>query len=141
MRNAFCGWYFKCQSPEHTLAVIPAFHSGGGSIQLITDTGAWHAGFPASRLSRKGHLISLGENCFDTSGFTLRLDTPEISAFGAVHFGDLLPLRYDIMGPFRYVPFMECRHSVLSMYHRVTGEVRINGECYRLQNGQGFLRV
>ena len=40
MRNAFCGWYFKCQSTEHTLAVIPAFHSGGGSIQLITDAGA-----------------------------------------------------------------------------------------------------
>jgi hypothetical protein len=25
--------------------------------------------------------------------------------------------RYDIMGPFRCVPFMECRHSVFSLYH------------------------
>ena len=42
MRNYFCGWYYKCQSPTQTLAVIPAVHGGSHSIQLITDSGAWN---------------------------------------------------------------------------------------------------
>lgn len=44
MRNYFCGWYFKCQSDDQTLAVIPAIHKSGKkktcSIQIITDDGA-----------------------------------------------------------------------------------------------------
>ena len=27
MRNYFCGWYFKMQSNEKTLAIIPSYHN------------------------------------------------------------------------------------------------------------------
>ena len=30
MNEFFCGWYFKCQSEERTLAVIPALHRSRG---------------------------------------------------------------------------------------------------------------
>lgn len=42
------------------------------------------------------------------------------------------------MGPFRYVPFMQCRHSVFSMRHRVDGEVSINGTPYTFRNAVGY---
>ena len=42
------------------------------------------------------------------------------------------------MGPFALVPFMECRHSVWSMRHTVTGNVRINGQEYSFQNALGY---
>ena len=38
LRDYFCGWYFKCQSDKHTIAVIPAYHRSDNkqtcSIQL-----------------------------------------------------------------------------------------------------------
>lgn len=53
-------------------------------------------------------------------------------------FGPLSPLKYDIMGPFALVPFMECRHSVLSMRHSIRGNVWINGQEYLFQNAWGY---
>lgn len=40
--------------------------------------------------------------------------------------------------PFKYVPFMECRHSVWSMRHSVSGTVYINGQEYSFQNAWGY---
>ena len=52
--------------------------------------------------------------------------------------GPLAPLKYNIMGPFALVPFMECRHSVWSMQHSVYGTLKINGETYSFNNGKGY---
>lgn len=53
MRNYFCGWYYRCQSDQQTLAVIPSIHRTEDSdfctIQLITDTGAFYVQFPNIR--------------------------------------------------------------------------------------------
>lgn len=127
MHNYFCGWYFKCQSETQTLAVIPARHGGRESIQLITDDGAWS-------FSEK-----LGGSVFRKNGFRFDLASGGAEASGEIRFGALTPLRYDIMGPFKYVPFMECRHSVLSMRHRVDGTVRINGKVYDFNNALGYI--
>ena len=34
MGDYFCGWYFRCQSEEKTLAVIPAVHRAGAAFLL-----------------------------------------------------------------------------------------------------------
>lgn len=145
MRNYFCGWYFKCQSDKHTLAVIPAFHRSNSekscSIQLITDDGAWNIDFPYKFFYRqKGDFeISIGNNYFSSDGIKLCINTPIIHAVGSLSFGHLSPIRYDIMGPFRYVPLMECRHSVLSMKHTVNGNLDINGINYHFKNALGYI--
>ena len=144
MNTYFGGWYFKCQNREQTLAVIPAYHVTDGvpsaSIQLITDEGAWNVPFPIEEYRADGirFPIRIGQNTFGRTGFSLCLHTDGLNAVGQVRFGDLTPLRYDIMGPFRYVPFMECRHSVVSMLHTVTGTVTVNGTSYRFDNAQGY---
>ena len=127
MQNKFCGWYFKCQSDTQTLAVIPASHGGTHSIQLITDDGAWSFPYDAAN------------NRFAREGLRLDLRSEEASAVGAVRFGAFTPLRYDIMGPFRFVPFLQCRHSVVSMIHRVDGAVTVNGKRYVFHNGRGYI--
>ncbi len=58
---------------------------------------------------------------------------------GSVRFGVFTPIKYDIMGPFHFVPFMQCRHSVYSMRHRVDGEIRVNGVSYVFRNAVGYL--
>lgn len=145
MRNYFCGWYFKCQSDKQTLAVIPALHRYGGksscSIQLITDEGAWSVDFPyeSFRKDKKGLCVDINGNRFGNDGIRLCLDTPDCSTFGSLIFGPLSPIGYDIMGPFKYVPFMECRHSVFSMKHSVNGELTVKNKRYVFHKGIGYI--
>lgn len=145
MRDYFCGWYFKCQSETHTLAVIPAVHTSkkgeSCSIQLITDEGAWNFVFPHENYheQKKDFHIQIGENSFDKSDIRLILQTPECAVIGSLQFGELSPIRYDIMGPFKYVPFMECRHSVVSIRHTVNGELHINNATFRFENAVGYI--
>ncbi len=142
MYNSFYGWYFKCQSDTQTLAVIPAIHSAGRkrtcSIQIITDNDAWTAEFSADSFHRTRSNIFIGENRFGEKGIRLAILTPKLTIRGKLYFGPLSPLKYDIMGPFALVPFMECRHSVWSMRHSVRGNVFINGQKYSFQNAWGY---
>lgn len=145
MRDYFCGWYFKCQSEQQTFAVIPAMHRNNGtesySIQVITEQNSWNVRFPSAKFrQRKGGMyIAIGENLFCEQGLKLKLHTPDLSVDGELRFGPLSPIRYDIMGPFRYVPFMECRHSVLSMKHTVNGTLLLNGSTYSFRDTIGYL--
>lgn len=142
MHGFFYGWYLKCQSDTHTLAVIPAVHQVGRkktcSIQIITNQDAWTIDFDASDFRRFRKNIFIEKNRFGESGIRLVIQTPEVSVKGKLKFGPLLPLKYDIMGPFAFVPFMECRHSVWSMQHLVNGTVYINKQKYTFQNACGY---
>ena len=142
MYGSFYGWYFKCQSDTQTLAVIPAIHNTRGkrtcSIQVITDNNAWGVTCNADKFQRTKKNIFIGENRFGGKGIYLAICTKQLTVRGKLRFGPLCPLKYDIMGPFALVPFMECRHSVWSMCHSVWGNVYINGEKYSFQNGWGY---
>ena len=143
MRSYFCGWYYRCQSDCQTLAIIPSVHKTKDSafcaIQLITDVSSFHVQLPYSDFQKNGDQIQIGKNRFGKDGIRLDIQTPECRAVGAVRFGPFTPIGYNIMGPFRYVPFMQCRHSVYSMRHRVDGQFLINGVCYGFENAVGYI--
>ena len=142
MREYFCGWYYRCQSDNQTLAVIPSVHKTGEgdfcTIQLITDTSTFHTRLPYDDFNKNGDEIRIGNNRFGKSGVSLDIHAPKFCVEGSVRFGAFAPIRYDIMGPFQYIPFMQCRHSVYSMCHRVDGEIRVNGVPYVFQNAVGY---
>ncbi len=143
MHNQFGGWYYRMQSDQDTLAIIPAFHrsrqSQFCSIQLITPTRSWNVTFPYDALRQTKTSFQIGPNLFSDQGICLDIDAPNLLASGTLEFGPLTPIRYDIMGPFRYVPLMECRHIIKSMKHSVTGNLTINGTAYRFHNAVGYL--
>lgn len=142
MANYFNGWYFKCQSEQQTLAVIPAIHKTKNtkscSIQIIADSGSWNICYPYTTYHRNENAMQIKGNRFSSHGIHLDLHTPELTATGSISFRELTPIQYDIMGPFRYVPFMECRHSVFSMKHSVSGALHINGVPYVFRDGSGY---
>lgn len=142
MGNYFCGWYFRCQSERQTLAVIPSVHRTADGrfcmVQLITDTQAFSVTIPHAELAKAGDELRIGENLFSPQGIRLCIHTPSLQADGLVRFGSRTPLPYDIMGPFQFVPFLECRHSVLSMRHSVDGAITVNGTPFVFQNGVGY---
>lgn len=141
-QGSFYGWYFKCQSDIQTLAVIPAVHQTGKkkacSIQIITEKESWTVELPAEKFRRKGRMISIGRNWFEEKGIRLAICVPGLNVKGKIEFGTLFPLRYNIMGLFSLVPFLECRHSIWSMKHTVRGTVFINGAAYSFDDAEGY---
>lgn len=142
MDGTFYGWYFKCQSDTQTLSIIPAVHETGKkrtcSIQIITENGAWTVPFSGSAFHRIGQNISIEKNRFGKNGIRLAIRERELRVHGKLSFGPLSPLKYDIMGPFALIPFLECRHSVWSMRHTVSGIVFISGQKYLFRNACGY---
>lgn len=141
-RGLFYGWYFKCQSDTQTLAVIPAVHRARGkkacSIQIITEEHSWTVSLPIEAFRRKGRTISIGRNRFGEKEIRLAVCRPGLKVKGKLKFGPLFPLRYDIMGPFSFMPFLECRHSIWSMKHTVRGTVYINETAYSFDGAEGY---
>lgn len=145
MGNSFRGWYFKCQSPTQTLALIPAIHTCRGrrtsSIQIVTEHEHWNIPLPG-----EGCLVRwdrpqarLGQNYFSPQGVELHLHSQHCHVEGRLRFGPPALLPGDIMGPFRFVPFLECRHRVFSMRHPVTGQLCVNGKTYHFDHDLGYI--
>ena len=142
MQGYFYGYYYKCQSDTQTIALIAATHGEGRSRtcsqQVITENGAWTAEFPKKEYYQKGSLIKIGKNRFSRRGILVDVETEELSISGKLQFGPITPLKYDIMGPFALIPFMECRHMVGSMEHLVNGKLTVNGEEFVFENAKGY---
>ena len=142
-QDYFKGWYFKCSNENKTIAFIPAFHRNHhqetASLQIITDDAAFNIPFQSLQYRENPLAVKIDENIFSEKGIRLQFKNDKISANGALHFHDLSPIQYDIMGPFKYVPLMQCRHSVYSMRHRINGQITVNGQQYVFQNGIGYI--
>lgn len=165
MSDYFYGWYFRCQGKQGSAAVISAVHLStkkcSCSIQVITQSGSLYREFPVSqfRLNRIKGIMQIGESLFSRRGIRLRLEAfrdgktsdmgqrdygggcgkKSVAVSGILRFGEFLEPKYDIMGPFAYIPGMECRHAVYSMKHTVAGELRLNNEKICFEDGTGYM--
>lgn len=45
------------------------------------------------------------------------------------------------MGPFRFLPGMECSHGVISMGHALEGSLRLNGQALNFSGGRGYIET
>ncbi len=125
MNNYFEGYYYKHQKGKNTIAFIPGISSEGEFIQIITNTASYHIPY-------------IGKNIFDNNGIKVNINENNLSVYGEIKYGKLTPIKYDIMGIFKYFP-MECRHGVVSMYHTLKGNLMLNGENFDFTNGIGYI--
>lgn len=144
MRNYFEGWYLKHQSETDSLALIPSCHYNAagkatGSLQVITPEWSQQVPFKTFRYRREEGRFVLGNSIFSHRGCELNLRTPELTLFGSLRYGALTRLHRDIMGPFRFVPFLQCRHSVFSLSHSVTGVITVNGIQMKFDRAAGYM--
>lgn len=139
----FKGWYFKCTTQDKTIAFIPAYHYSNNkksaSLQIITDSNALNITFDTLEYHEKPLYIKIGNCVFSHEGIMLDFKDDRLTLEGKLYFDQLTPICYDIMGPFKYVPFMQCRHSVHSMCHKINGEIKVNDQLYKFQNGIGYI--
>lgn len=145
MRNKdyFKGWYFKCSAKDKTIAFIPAYHRNNyretASLQVITDDTTYNIPFDSLEYREKPLSVKLGNCFFSETGIYLDIQSDALTVQGKLRFHHLSPIRYDIMGPFGFVPFMQCKHSVYSMRHRVDGQITVGDQQFHFQNGTGYI--
>ena len=143
----FAGWYFKHQTKTgRALALIPAMHVDAAgrrsaSLQVIAEGQSWWLEYPASKFhaAEKPLQIRLGQNAFSRAGIQLDIEQEGLSLHGALRYGPFTPLKSDIMGPFRFLPGMECSHGVFSMGHTLEGSMTLNGEKLDFSGGLGYI--
>lgn len=142
----FEGWYFKQQSNRETVALIPAFHVSedgepSSSLQVITNARSFNIKFPARAFVADGSkpFIRLNKCFFSPTGCKIDVRSSDCDISGSLRFGPFTTPRYNIMGPFSVIPFMECHHSVVSLSHSVDGALIINGRRFAFNNGQGYI--
>ncbi len=142
-QDYFKGWYFKCSMKDKTIALIPAYHQNGNdktaSLQIITDDSVFNIPLQSLKYKEKPLQIQIGDCIFSEKGMILNVRTKEITAQGILKYTEITPIQYDIMGPFKFVPLMQCRHRVYSMQHRIDGQITVNGQNFIFQNGIGYI--
>ncbi len=149
-RKFFEGWYYKIVSSDesHAFAIIPgiAMDEQGhqqGFIQVLDGKRlkAEYHKFEVSEFTPSiGKFeLALGENHFTAD--TLELNLPKIK--GNLKFSKMAPwpsrwYSPNIMGPFSFVPFMECYHGILSMDHQIQGQLEIHNRSVNFDQGRGY---
>ena len=139
--NFFKGWYFKCMSNDKTIAFIPSYHIINNKkyafLQIITDNSVYNIPYDFLTYDEKPLRVNIGKCIFSEKGIKLNICNDKINIIGELKFYKLHPIKYDIMGPFKFIPFMQCRHSIYSMCHNITGKISINGQNISFENGTG----
>lgn len=157
----FEGWYFKQVSEDMktTVCFIPGISFDGNPhsfIQAIWSKRDPESGkaslktryyrFPVSdfHYTDDPFSIQIAGNTFSEKGISICLQDPEYTLKGKIRFGAFTEIRKDIlspgvMGPFSYLPAMECYHGVVSMGHTLNGTISLNTDLSIFDHGKGYI--
>ena len=94
--------------------------------------------------SEKTLEVRVGGSTFTNSYIALNIDTNELRLQGRVDFAHLSPypgrlLNPGIMGWYSFIPRMECKHGLVSMTHRLEGQLQIDGNPVNFTGGKGYI--
>jgi tocopherol cyclase len=150
-KGYFEGWYYKVISAdeEHAYAFIPgvAMDIKGKKqafVQILNgkeQTAAYHQ-YPYQAFNSQANRFytTIANNEFEIN--RIKLDLPGLS--GQLEFHAQVPWPNQwyspgIMGPFAFVPFMECYHGILSMDHSIEGQLLIGNKLIDFTGGRGYM--
>lgn len=151
-KNYFEGWYFKCNNSKEGISFIPGINIEGKNknafIQVITNKESYFVNYNINDFKFKAtpFEIQIGKNIFSKSSMNINIEdaSQELLIKGEVKFSNRRNIETNlispnIMGPFSYVPFMECNHAILCMKNTTNGTININNKIINLNNGTGYI--
>ncbi len=154
--NRFEGWYFKIVNKEATesFAFIPGVFWGnskeeshsflqvleGNSVKYNYHRFLWD-NFNATH---SPFSVEINDNTFSLEGINLSIVTSQQNMRGSLNFSNLLNWQDKIyspgsMGPFNFIPFMQCYSQVCVMDMDISGQLTINGTVHNFNNGKGYI--
>jgi len=152
----FEGWYYKMvdSAEQNALALIPGVSFGANRddshtfVQVLDGRNArshyYKFAVDEFSSSSKDFEIAIGSNKFALEGIVISVEDDGGSVQGELSFGNPIPwpvrrLSPGAMGPFRFIPRMQCLHGILSFDHEVQGSLTIDGREIDFSNGRGYI--
>lgn len=155
-KHYFEGWYYKVitEDKKHSVAIICGIsyskdgrdnHAFIQFFETITgQTGYFRFPVKMFHADDKYLDVQIGENRFTKNGIFVNLQNESLQIQGKLDFDNIVSypstlLEPGIMGPFSYLPFMECYHGVVNIHQTTSGYLKINAEPISFENGYGYV--
>lgn len=147
----FEGWYYKIvdSTEQYAFAIIPGITMDVNGekhafVQVLDGkkySSDYHRFAFDSFIPTPGKLnITIQNNHFSEKALDINL--PELK--GQLNFKNNVPwpkpfYSPGIMGPYAFVPFMECYHGIVSMDHTIEGSITFHNKSISFDNGRGYI--
>lgn len=149
-KDYFEGWYFKNTNKENGISFIPGINIQKSNpkafVQVITNDTSHFVNYSIDdfTFNHNPFTIKIGNNVFSKEGIHIDIKTKELNVKGDIKYSNNKNINTDfmnpnIMGPFSYVPFMECNHAILSMQNNANGSININDYEMKFDNDMGYI--
>lgn len=150
-RNYFEGWYFKMVNETETRAfafipgiAIKSSREKHSFIQVLDGkklTANYHKfEYNSFRSDEDRFNITIEDNSFSEN--ELQINLPSLKANLQFSGNVQWPNHWyspGIMGPYTFLPFMQCYHGIVSMDHVINGQIEVDGEVLDFNNGRGYI--
>lgn len=149
-QRLFEGWYFKVTDSKISLAIIvgisktiekscafiqtlDTYTNQSQMIEYSLDDFKW---------GNEPFYLQIKDNIFTKEKLVLNIQNSLVTLKGVLKIGSFTKLATSfyaptIMGPFSYLPHMECNHGIISLKHDVRGVLLINEQTIKIE-GIGY---
>jgi tocopherol cyclase len=153
-KNYFEGWYFKHVSGDlnHVWSFIPGIsltdEDPHAFIQVINGiTGdSVYVIYPVTQFTfSKDELnLKVGNSEFTDKYISLDINQNNLRIKAKLNYNNTTPyistvFSPGIMGWYSFIPFMECKHGIVSVNHEIEGYITVNENITDFQNGKGYI--
>lgn len=151
-KNYFEGWYFKNINHERGISFIPGINiSDTGAkafIQIITNNMSYFVNYNIKdfEFNYNPFYIKIGNNSFSKEDININIEdkSQNLKIYGNIKYTNSKNINTNIfapniMGPFSYIPFMECNHAIISMQNTINGFININDEVINFNDNTGYI--
>jgi hypothetical protein len=153
-KNYFEGWYFKNISADlnHVYSFIPGIslndQDSHAFIQILNGVSgeSEYISYPVSEFSwHKNKLyIKIGNSVFTDNYLSLDIRNGKTRISGQITFHNIVKypsslISPGIMGWYSFVPFMECKHGIVSANHKLSGSLNMNTHKINFDYGKGYI--
>ena len=151
-KNYFEGWYFKNTNNNEGISFIPGininYKDKKAFIQVITNKESYFIDYDINdfEFDYKPFYIKIKNNIFSKEGIHIQIkdNIKNLNIRGSIKYSNSKNintnfLKPNIMGPFSYIPEMECNHAILSMKNRIDGLIKINNKEINFDNNIGYI--
>lgn len=152
----FEGWYFKCVSADESQkwAFIPGIFKNTDPeknhcfIQVLDGnkgSACYHRfGHEAFQAKEMAFDVSIGTSHFQIDHIQFDIDDEQGKIIGELRFKNQHPWKRTlfapgVMGPFGWLPFLECYHGICSLDHSIEGSLNIYGQEIDFTGGRGYI--
>ena len=153
-KRYFEGWYFKhvTQDQSHAISIIPGIslteNDSHSFIQILdgySGTGSYIRYPPDEFIwDRRSMMIRIGSSEFTGSHAILNIENDTLKLKGRIEYNNMVKypktlFSPGIMGWYSFVPFMECKHGIVSVIHDLSGTISIDGNNIDFNGGKGYI--